>query len=155
MKLGLTISFVCVLMLGCQSVSFLESDEASTNSAQNLDASLYERLGGEYGINKIVDNFISEIGRDKAILPYFAKSNVTRFRNQFIDHVCALSGGPCTYEGDAMTVVHDGMNISESDFNRVVVLLQNAMEAANTPVGAQNELIAILAPMRGDIIYRD
>ena len=53
-----------------------------------------------------------------------------------------------------MQRVHDGMMIKEGDFNHVVALLYTAMDDAGVAVGLQNEVIARLAPMRKDIIYR-
>lgn len=115
---------------------------------------LYEQLGGAQGIENIVENFIQEIGRDPDILPYFAKSNVTRFREKITEHFCEISDGPCTYTGDNMVDIHIGMDINENHFNRTVDLLFNAMEKEGVPHRVQNQLIARLAPLRSDIIYR-
>ncbi len=114
-------------------------------------STLYERLGGAKGLEQIVDDFIANIGNDEQVFHYFAKSNVTRFRQGFINHICELAAGPCKYEGDSMVDVHTGMNITESDFNRVVELLVDALEKNNVSYPVQNELLAILAPMRSEI----
>ena len=53
-----------------------------------------------------------------------------------------------------MKDVHAGMKITKAQFNRVVELLQAAMDDAGTPQTAQNRLIRSLAPMRPDIIHR-
>ncbi|MEO8011640.1 MAG: hypothetical protein ABI650_08360 [Dokdonella sp.] len=43
---------------------------------------------------------------------------------------------------------------AEAQFNAVVGHLLDAMDARGIPRTAQNRLIARLAPMRGDVIYR-
>lgn len=65
-----------------------------------------------------------------------------------------LSRGPCEYTGDPMHVVHKGLNITERQFNAVVEDLQEAMVRLRLPEPAQNRLLARLAPLRGEIIYR-
>lgn len=115
---------------------------------------LYAQLGGDKGIDGIVDNFIKEIARDPEILPYFAKSHVSRFREKITEHFCHISDGPCSYTGDNMVDIHVGMEINENHFNRTVDLLYNAMEQQGIAHRIQNQLIARLAPLRGDIIYR-
>ena len=115
---------------------------------------LYDGLGGQPAIDAIVDNFIKEIAADPQIFPYFADSHVSRFREKITEHFCHISDGPCQYTGDNMVDIHVGMQISENHFNRVVDLLYNAMEQENIPHRTQNRLIARLAPLRKDIIYR-
>jgi hemoglobin len=115
---------------------------------------LFARLGGKEVIDDIAANFTRNIGKDTRVRPYFAKSSVTRFRTQFALHLCVIAEGPCDYTGDDMKRVHDGMMIQEGDFNHIVHLLYNAMDEANISTGMQNEIIARLAPLRKDIVYR-
>ena len=115
---------------------------------------LYEKIGGEPVVQKIVDNFIVEIGYDQQIFKFFAESDIDRFREKMTEHICHVTDGPCQYTGDTMLDVHANMGVKEGDFNRTVDLLINAMTQADVPHPLQNQLVARLAPMRGDIIYR-
>lgn len=121
--------------------------------ASHHSKSLYERVGGQVGIEKISDAFIDEIQYDKKTLSFFLDTNIDRFREKFIEHICVHLDGPCTYTGDDMLNVHKGMNITEADFNRVVELLINAMTKAGIPHGTQNQVLAKFAPMRSEMIY--
>ncbi|AFJ02211.1 Cyanoglobin, Hemoglobin-like protein HbN [Methylophaga frappieri] len=123
-------------------------------ASQPKQRTLYDDLGGAEGIDQIVSHFINQIGHDPVILPYFADSHVSRFREKITEHFCHISDGPCAYTGDNMVDIHVGMDINEHDFNRVVDLLYNALEQSGVPHPAQNRLIARLAPLRSDIIYR-
>ena len=51
-----------------------------------------------------------------------------------------------------MVQIHTGMAISESDFNRVVDLLINAMNEVGIAHSVQNQVLARLAPMRSEVI---
>lgn len=121
---------------------------------QISSASVYKELGGYQKIEQIVDYFVIEIEKDSIIFEYFKKSDVERFRAKLTEHICFHTGGPCKYTGDPMERVHDGMNITETDFNRGVDLLINAMYQAGIPHKVQNKMLAIFVPMREQMIYR-
>lgn len=53
-----------------------------------------------------------------------------------------------------MVTVHKGMNITEADFNAVVEIMQQALRQSDLPLSAQNQLLARLAKMRKDMLYR-
>ena len=115
--------------------------------------SLYDQLGGKQGIEKIVDNFIDEFSYNRDVIKHFEKTDFDRFRSKLVEQICNISGGPCQYTGHSMLEVHQKMNVTEAEFNSMVDDLYAAMQRANVSVPAQNRLIALLAPMRGDIIY--
>lgn len=116
--------------------------------------SLYDKLGGEAGIDSIVSHLVQNIGQDKQVFHYFAEANVNRFKKHLALHLCDISDGPCHYDGDSMQQIHDGMEINERDFNHLVDLLIDAMYKSDMPHPIQNQLLARLAPLRTDIIYR-
>lgn len=122
--------------------------------AAHHKSSLYEQIGGQATVEKLADAFITEIQYDKATLAFFLDSDIDRFREKFIEHTCAHIEGPCNYTGDSMKQVHQGMNIGEADFNRIVELLIKAMTNVDIPHRYQNQILARLAPMRSDIIYQ-
>jgi hemoglobin len=122
----------------------------ATSTPQNT---LYDKLGGETGVDGIVSALIKQIGQDKQIFHYFADANISRFRTHLTTHLCAITDGPCKYVGDSMTDIHTGMKITEKDFNHLVDLLINAMNLQGIPHRIQNQLIARLAPLRANIIY--
>lgn len=134
------------LSLGCSSSNNQELSKTETNNQ------LYHAIGAQEGINSLVDAFIKRIAQDKVILPYFAKSSVTHFKEGFTNHLCAVTNGPCEYNGDTMYDIHTGMHINEKDFNRVVELLIQAMEDVNISYQSQNKILLKLAPLREQII---
>ena len=121
--------------------------------ATTADDSLYRQLGGQVKVEEVVDNFIREIEFDAVVIEYFKHTDIGRFREKLVEHLCQLTGGSCDYTGDTMTQIHGGMDISEADFNRVVDLLINAMSKADIPHPLQNKVLAILAKTRKDILY--
>jgi hemoglobin len=76
------------------------------------------------------------------------------FKQKLVDQVCQGSGGPCTYTGKDMKTAHAGMGLTNADFDALVEDLVKALDAAGVPQKEKDELLAILGPMRTDIVTR-
>ena len=122
--------------------------------SQQPRPSLYQQLGGESGIAAITDGLLYEIEHDKRIVHHFADTDIARFRKLLIEQLCELSGGPCKYTGASMQESHTGFKITQADFDNLVRHLMKVMTAQNISIGAQNQLLGLLAPMYGDVVYR-
>lgn len=116
--------------------------------------SLYQRLGGQRAIVAVVDDFVGNVAADKRINRYFAKTNIPRFKRRLVEQLCAGTGGPCVYKGRDMKSAHSGLGVSGGDFGALVEDLGKSLNKLKVPAREQKELIAILAPMRGDIVER-
>lgn len=114
--------------------------------------SLYQQLGGLPGITTVADNFLYHLGRDERVVGFFAESDIDRFHQKVIEHICELSGGPCEYTGDSMLETHRGMGVADTHFNAVVEDLILAMQDAGLSTTTQNRLLAVLAPLHRDIV---
>tara|TARA_R110000868_G_scaffold6770_9_gene37784 strand:- start:4190 stop:4627 length:438 start_codon:yes stop_codon:yes gene_type:complete len=143
-KFGNNMKNVILMFLTC----FFLTACASKNS------STYQQLGGQLKVEEIVDNFINEIEFDPVMFEFFKDSDISRFREKLIEHLCSLTGGPCQYTGDTMEQVHGGMNISESTFNHGVDLFINAMTKADIPHPIQNKVLAVMIHTRDQIIHQ-
>ncbi len=122
-------------------------------SAQSTDP-LFDALGGRAGIVAITDDLVTLLAADPKIGSFFAHTDLPELKRQLADQFCAVAGGPCVYAGATMKKAHDDMHIRRADFNRLVELLQLAMDAHNVPFAEQNRLLARLAPMHRDVIER-
>ena len=116
------------------------------------EASLYERLGGEAGIAAITEGLLLRSADDPRIRDDFAEADIVHLYTMLAEHLCAITGGPCTYTGRDMKAAHAGLGLTEADFNALVENLVDAMSERGVPIAAQNELLALLAPMRGEVI---
>jgi len=116
--------------------------------------SLYQRLGGKPAIRAVVDDFVANVAADKRINRFFAKTDIARLKLRLVEQICAGSGGPCTYRGRSMKDAHRGMGVANMDFNALVEDLQLSLKRFNVPKREQGELLALLGPMRKDIVER-
>lgn len=116
------------------------------------DDSVYQALGGQPGLVKLMDDFVPRLMADPRLQPFFKDSNLTNLKEQLVSQLCMVSGGPCKYAGADMKSVHADFEIRKGDFNALVEVLQQAMDAQGIAFRAQNRLLARLAPMHRDII---
>jgi hemoglobin len=125
---------------------------ASSASAQQ--ASLYQRLGGYPAIKAVVDDFVGNVAADRRINRFFANSDIPRLKRNLVDQICAGTGGSCIYSGRDMKTAHAGMGVRGKDFNALVQDLQKTLRKFKVPKKEQGELLAILGPMKSDIVTR-
>jgi hemoglobin len=116
------------------------------------DDSLYRQLGGQAGLVRLMDDFMVRLLADPRMNPFFKDVNQAHVKAQLVQQICELAGGPCKLQGPDMKSVHDGRDITRADFNALVEVLQQAMDAQGIAFGAQNRLLAQLAPMHRDIV---
>jgi hemoglobin len=130
-----------------------EGDTAAAATADTATTrSLYDRLGGKSAITAVVDTFVARVAADARINKKFARSNIPRVKAMIVDQVCAQTGGPCTYTGRTMKEAHRNMRVTEGEFNALVEDLAAALNVFNVPKREQDELLAALGSMKGDIV---
>ena len=115
---------------------------------------LYDQLGGQPGVARIVRNAVELYMTDDRIKADFDNINLDRLRSRLTDQICHLAGGPCVYRGRSMAASHAGLDATQAKFNAVAEDMQTAMEQAGVPYWTQNRLMALLAPMQRDIVTR-
>ena len=115
---------------------------------------LYERLGGQPAINAVVDDFVANVAADKRINRFFANTDVPRLKRLLGEQTCAGAGGPCTYTGRDMKTTHAGMSVTDQHFDALVEDLVKSLDKYKVPTKEQQELLALLGPMRKDIATR-
>jgi hemoglobin len=115
-------------------------------------ATLYERLGGLDAIEAVVDSFVARCAGDDRINGKFARTDIPRLKKMLVDQVCEATGGPCTYAGRDMRTTHDGMGVTAGEFDALVEDLVATLDEFDVPKAEQDELLALLGPMRSDIV---
>ena len=115
---------------------------------------LYTRLGGQAAVVAVVDDFVANVAADKRINGFFGGADIPHLKAELVDLICAGTGGPCKYTGKDMKTAHSGMGVSTADFNALVEDLGKSLVKFKVPEKEQGDLVAILAPMKGDIVEK-
>ena len=120
--------------------------------------SLYERLGGVYGIATVVDDFIDRIMVDPRLnanpLVDEAHHRVppAGFKYLVTEMVCWATGGPQKYTGKSMAESHDRLKITSQEWEAFLDDFQQTLNKFAVPAAEQAELKAIVDTTRADIV---
>jgi len=117
-----------------------------------MERTLYERLGGLDAITAVVEKFRDTVAADDRINLKFARTDLERLRKMLIDQVCEATGGPCHYSGRDMKAAHAGMKVTRGEFDALVDDLVRTLKEFKVPGREQGELLAILGPLKGEIV---
>ena len=120
--------------------------------------SLYDRLGGVYAIAGVVDDFIERLLVDNTLN---ANPAIKEARNrvpkaglkfQVAALVCQVTGGPYKYAGRTMKEAHQHLNITQKEWDAMVVDFKKTLDQFKVPSAEQKELIDIVASTKPDIV---
>jgi hemoglobin len=128
---------------------------ASMQSEPAKGPSLYKRLGGREGIAGVVDDFAANMAADPRVNARFKDTkpaDLQRFKSNLADQICDATGGPCSYLGKDMKKAHEGMKITEAEWNAGVENLVKALDKHKVDAQSKQELLALLGPMKKDIV---
>ena len=110
--------------------------------------SLYERLGGDEGLTKIVSDTIALHHKNPDIAHYFTDVDDDVLAGHVIAFFAAGTGGPVNYEGRDMTTTHASMEISGAAFDAAVADVLKAVKANGVDAESAAEVGAILESLR-------
>lgn len=141
-----------VLTFGGIQIVFAGGDEEQDQS------SLYSRLGGLMPISVVVNDFLDALvpdpilnenpaidaARKRVPAPYL-KYHVTAL-------VCQTAGGPCIYHGLGMKESHRHLNITEKEWDRMVIIFKDILARHNVPAQETQELLDIIDSTKADIV---
>jgi hemoglobin len=139
--------------------------DAGPDAAEEAEApkpkSLFERLGNQEGITKVVDTFVKNVSADTKFNKRMATikgAKLDKFKKDFVDLLCVESGGPengadCKYEGRFMKeVLGPKAKFKEEEWQALLVGLRNALEEHDIKSDEQQDLASTLAKFRDDAV---
>src|SRR5471032_2934794 len=125
-------ALICRCRPGCRKGSHMKHSIALgflllTAVPALAEDTLFADMDGQAGIDRIVDASVDNYLTDPRIKAIFDQSSIDRLRAEFKVQFCMIANGPCTYSGHSMEAAHEGLHLTNADFNAVVEDLQNAM----------------------------
>jgi hemoglobin len=120
--------------------------------ARGEPPSLFTRIGGLPVLEQVAASTIDRSAAGKDTRRSFEGVNLKYLKAKLTEQFCEITGGPCKYSGDTMKLSHQGLNITEAEFNGLVQHLRDALDESGVGQRAKNELLKLLAPMKRDIV---
>jgi hemoglobin len=139
---------------GEEAVDSYEISNANAGASPFDGDEMLEAFHGLEGVGRIVDDLVEQMQKDQRISEIFKASDFVRLRRTLKEQVCYILNGGCAYTGRDMASMHKDHGVNVAEFNALVELLQDAMDREGVAFGAQNRLLAKLAPMKRDVVVR-
>jgi hemoglobin len=120
--------------------------------------SLFDRLGGLPAISAVTDDFLARILKNETILKnaavaeHLQKVDAAKLRQLIIEQICEGTGGPCKYSGRDMKTTHTGLNITDAEWDATAADFVASLDKFNVPKAEKDELLAIIVPLKADIV---
>jgi truncated hemoglobin YjbI len=123
--------------------------------------SLYERLGKQDGITKIVESFTKALQGDAKLTKKMSSlkgPKLDRFKKDLVDVICVESGGAdagadCKYEGRFMKeALGPKSKLKEDEWQAVLADLRSALDQEKVGNDEQQDLAAALGKFRDDVV---
>lgn len=127
-------------------------------SGNAQEKSLYDRLGGYDAVSAVVDDFAAKLFSDPVVgKRFFGMSTDSRegFRQKNKNLVCKVTGGPCKIISRSAATTHGGLGIKASEFKIVAQHLVDSLNKFKVPQKEHDELMAIIATLRPDIVEKE
>jgi hemoglobin len=164
MKWSVIVPCLVLVMLSgasCQDIMGDDSDEDRQEPLNSGRNSLYERMGGETVLSKVIDDTIERARVDTTIdwsregAPQEWKptpENFQDFKRGLTRYVSEEIGGPQKYDGPDMRQAHQGMRITDEEFDAFMNHVRAALANNNVPEREQRELTRVFEKTRKQIV---
>jgi hemoglobin len=135
-----------------------EPKKAEAPKKPPAPATLWDRLGGEEGVRKVVDDFVDLAAKDPKV--NFSRggrfkpdaAQMAALKQKLVELVSSVSGGPLKYTSKSMKEVHKGMGITEAEFDAAVADLREALRVNNVDPADIAAMLKAVEATRKDIV---
>ncbi|HJR07635.1 MAG TPA: group 1 truncated hemoglobin [Pyrinomonadaceae bacterium] len=128
---------------------------STTITTHAQDKSLYERLGGYNAIAAVVDDFLGRLIADKEFSRFFvghSNDSKKHIRQLIVDQFCEAAGGPCIYRGRSMKATHEGLGITDADWDAAAKHLAASLDKFKVPAKEKDDLLKFVTSLKKDIV---
>lgn len=114
-------------------------------------STLYERLGGQEKLAKIVFDMYKHVIADPELAPFFKDVPIDRLSRMNTEFIASALDGPVHYSGSDLVAVHRGRGIQRQHFSRFVGHLATALEQHNVSPADIDAVLGRIATYAGKI----
>ncbi|MDM5317126.1 group 1 truncated hemoglobin [Fictibacillus sp. b24] len=120
-----------------------------------MEQTLYEKVGGEEAVTKVVDYFYDELVlKDESVNHFFENTDMEKQKNHQAKFISFALGGPKQYSGKSMEKAHEGLNLQPEHFNSIATHLHDALAHFGVPEDDIQKALTKVATLKDDILYK-
>jgi hemoglobin len=90
---------------------------------------LYDRVGGQAGVTRLIGSFYQRLLADAQLSPFFATIPMEKLQRMQVEFFTAALGGPLQYSGRPLAHVHHGRGITKTHLRRFTEHLLATLES--------------------------
>jgi hemoglobin len=113
-----------------------------------MATTLFEDLGGEPALRRIIDRFVDRIFDDVMIGFFFRAAQRERIKQKEYEHAAEHLGAGIAYTGRPLREAHRAHPIMGGQFDRRLVILKETLEAAAVPEHVKQHWLAHTESLR-------
>lgn len=114
--------------------------------------SLYDRLGGEAGVSRLLVTFYSLVLGDPELKPFFEKSPMQKLLRMQHELFGAAVGGPHQYSGADLAKVHAGRGITPRHFHLFRQHLLTTLQESGADAEDIREVVRAISKYQKDVV---
>lgn len=92
---------------------------------------IYDRIGGEEAIERLVGSFYEKVLVDEDLYPFFKDVPTEKQKRMQREFFAAALGGPAKYTGRPLSHAHYNLGIQRRHFTRFVEILLETLQGAS------------------------
>lgn len=120
-----------------------------------MEQNLYEKVGGEEAVEKVVDYFYEELVlKDPTVMHFFENTDMVKQKKHQTKFISFALGGPNQYSGQSMAKAHEGMDLQPEHFDAIAKHLSSALAHFGVSQSDIDTAITKVASLRDDILYK-
>lgn len=128
------------------------TDSDSQDGGGASESSLYDRVGGEEGIEKLVGAFYDAVFTDSELNPFFHDVPKEKLKRMQRELFTAALDGPIPYSGRPLSHAHHGKGIRPKHMQRFVGHLFTTLEKFGISEDDRNEIISRINRYSDEVI---
>ena len=115
------------------------------------EATLYEQIGGQKGVERLIDAFYDRVLDDPELAPFFKETSMDKLRKMQREFFASALDGPATMSELDLAYAHHGRGIRQTHFNRFVQHLLTTLESIGVGEEQQMEVVRRISTYVNDV----
>lgn len=113
---------------------------------------LFDELGGEPALRRVIDRFIDRLFEDTMVGFMFARADRQRIKDKEFEFAAQHLGASLEYSGRPLDVAHRAHQIFDGQFSRRLMILRETLEELAVPERVRQHWLAHTEALRNSLV---
>lgn len=117
-----------------------------------MTQTLFEELGGEPALRRIIARFVDQLFDDPMIGFFFGRADKQRIKDKEYEFAAAHLGAPVDYSGRPIAAAHAAHRIFDGQFMRRLQILRETLEEFGVPERVREHWLAHTVALKDSVV---